>query len=301
MNTYIDGEGSMKYFVAFIFIVLGISLINQSALHATSGAYAALGDSVAAGAGLPSSDTTCKRSTESYTYSVASTVGLPLEHYACSGAKVDEGIYGSQKVGTKLPTQLDQAFAKGKPSLISLTIGANDARWTQFIYQCYYIKCGYKADTLRFKGYLLDLKLELNTAMAKISTLSNGKPPQVILTGYYNPLTKAACSDTEGLTSSEISWLKTRTSSLNSTISSVASKYSYVTYASTSFRGHELCSSEPWVQGLDDPMPFHPTAAGQQAIARSVSAKYKSSDQSTSPKSTRERILDWYNRQKQQY
>ena len=33
------------------------------------------------------------------------------------------------------------------------------------------------------------------------------------------------------------------------------------------FTGHELCSPLPYVQGLGAAAPFHPTAAGQLAIA----------------------------------
>ena len=155
----------MKYIIVAISIILGISLIAVTPLHASSGTYAALGDSVAAGAGLPTSDPICKRSSEAYPYSVASSTGLTLQHFACSGAKVDEGIYGSQKVnGEKLPTQLNQAFEGGTPKLITLTIGANDTPWAQLIRQCYYITCGYKVDTARFKAHLIDLKLELNAA-----------------------------------------------------------------------------------------------------------------------------------------
>ena len=38
------------------------------------------------------------------------------------------------------------------------------------------------------------------------------------------------------------------------------------------FDGHALCSAQPWVQGLNDPNPFHPTAAGELAIAAAVQA-----------------------------
>lgn len=31
-------------------------------------------------------------------------------------------------------------------------------------------------------------------------------------------------------------------------------------------RGHELCTDESWVQGMTDPAPFHPRAAGELAI-----------------------------------
>ena len=33
------------------------------------------------------------------------------------------------------------------------------------------------------------------------------------------------------------------------------------------FAGHQLCTAQPYVQGLSSPAPFHPTAAGQLAIA----------------------------------
>jgi hypothetical protein len=33
------------------------------------------------------------------------------------------------------------------------------------------------------------------------------------------------------------------------------------------FAGHALCDDQPWVQGLSDRYPFHPTAAGEVAIA----------------------------------
>ncbi len=33
------------------------------------------------------------------------------------------------------------------------------------------------------------------------------------------------------------------------------------------FTGHELCTSQPYVQGLSAPAPFHPTVLGQLAIA----------------------------------
>jgi lysophospholipase L1-like esterase len=228
---------------------------------------------------------------------VAQKTGLSLGHYACIGAKADEGIYdGQERGGTEFSAQLDQAFASGTPELITLTIGANDTRWTQFIRQCYYMNCGHSIDTARFNVYLADLKLELNTIMARIHTLSSGSPPQVIVTGYYDPFTSKTCSDTSDLTSREISWLERRISKLNSGIRGTVGKYSYATYAPVSFSGHELCTADTWVQGSTAAMPFHPTAIGQQKIADAVFAKYEPSSQSEEPASYRERLLNWYQR-----
>lgn len=276
-----------------------MSTLLSTTTFAASGSYVALGDSVAAGAGLSTANPLCDRSTDAYPYAVAASTGLSLAHYACTGAKADEGIYDSQEESfATLPAQLDQAFANGTPDLITLTIGANDARWTQFIRQCYYIRCGYSVDTARFNTYLVDLKLELNVIMAKIHSLSNGSPPQVIVTGYYNPLSTVACDNTAGITATETSWLNSRINGLNSAISGTVSKYSYGTFAPVSFAGHGLCSTDSWVQGPSSAMPFHPTSEGQQAIATSILSRYtgQPTQQPDTPLSYRERALNWYER-----
>lgn len=288
----------MKHFIVIALLALGLSALFSTTTLAASGSYAALGDSVAAGAGLGNGDFTCDRTNQAYPYRVASSTGLTLSHYACTGAKADEGIYDSQKTSLViLPSQLEQAYANGTPDLITLTIGANDARWTQFIRQCYYIRCGYDVDTARFGAYLIDLKFEFNIIMAKIHTLSNGQPPQVIVTGYYNPFSSAVCSDTNGITAREATWLTARVNSLNNAISGTVAKYSYGKFAPVSFTGHELCSIDSWVQGPSDTVPFHPTSAGQQAIATSVVSHYSQPSLPTENSiSYRERALNWYDR-----
>ena len=283
-------------------IILSVATLALAALsplqaHAISGTYAALGDSIAAGSGLTNGAAPCYRSTEAYGYTVGTAANLPIHHLACIGAKADEGLYDTQeREGQVLPAQIDQAFAGGAPSLITITIGANDARWTQFIRQCYYITCGYDVDTARYATYIADLKLELNVVMAKIHRLSGGTPPQVIVTGYYQPFGLTACNDTANLTTKEISWLTSRTASLNRAISSTVDKYSFADYAPVNFAGHELCSSNPWVQSPTDSLPFHPTAAGQQAIAAAVIDQYEYPTPPSEMRSYRERALDWLNR-----
>lgn len=290
----------MKYFAVITLLMLGLSVIFSTTTLATSGTYAALGDSVAAGAGLSTTDPICDRSPDAYPSSVAVSTGLALSHYACTGAKADEGIYSKQDTPlATLPAQLDQAYENSSPELITLTIGANDSRWTQFIRQCYYTRCGFGIDTARFNTYLVDLKLELNVIMAKIHRLSDGDPPQVITTGYYSPISITSCTDTEGITTEEARWLSERVNRLNSTISNTTSKYSYAQFAPVDFTGHELCSENSWIQGLSERHPFHPTQSGQQAIASSVVAHYRdelSTPPASETSSYRERTLSWYER-----
>lgn len=242
---------------------------------ATSGTYAALGDSVAAGLGLPAGTSPaghpqCRRSSQAYGQTVASTMGLRLNHAACSGATAGD-LFTKQGVpGPNITAQLDTAFAGGKPGLITITAGANDAHWDEFIRACYATNCSNSATTILANTYLVSLQTKLHVALQSISARSAGSSPTVILTGYYNPLSASCTQFQSNITAEEITWLTAETNALNQTIQNVSRHYSFARFSPVDFTGHDICSSSSWVQGLADPAPFHPTATGQQAIAQSV-------------------------------
>lgn len=250
---------------------------SATAQPARSINYVALGDSVAAGAGLPASasqttnDTTCDRSPQAYPYIIARTYQLNLLHLACSGAKVDEGIYGEQtRASMEIPSQLDVAFATtASPTLMTATIGANDVRWTQFIRQCYAIRCGTSFDDVRAKVYRADLRIELFRMLHQVYTRSGGSPPRVLVSGYYSPINTTECLTSNRFTAEEVMWLNEQTASLNQAIQSIIPYFSFAQYVPIDFTGHELCSADSWVQGVEAEAPVHPTAAGQAAIAQS--------------------------------
>lgn len=258
---------------------LGCNNTASSPAKPTSNTYVALGDSVAAGLGLlpaatgTSTDAQCGRSTAAYPNTVATNLGLPLITAACSGATAGD-LFTKQSVsGPNIAAQLDTAFANGTPKVISITAGANDAHWAEFIRLCYATNCNTSNYTYAYRAYLAVLKAKLTYAFADIYTRSGGKPPKVVVTGYYNPLSTACTTQQQNITSGEISWLTTATASLNQTIQNAAGTYaSFVHYVPVSFAGHDICSSQPWVQGVNDPAPFHPTAAGQAVIAKAVTA-----------------------------
>lgn len=266
--------------VAAVVLAVGFAagLASQQATAASSYQnYVALGDSVAAGAGLPltsnqGEDLLCARSGDAYPHAVAAQLGTQVTQLSCSGAKVDEGIYGKQRVsGPNLEPQLERAFEGGTPDLITITIGANDMRWAQFLRDCYTWRCGSSWDDARVAAYLADLSIELNWTFHKINTLSNGHPPKVVITGYFNPLDPdKTCSDLDGITTKEVNWLNQQHQSMNEVIEYAAAWYDYVQYVPVDFSGHELCSSDPWVQGRADAAPVHPTAEGQRAIAGAI-------------------------------
>lgn len=244
----------------------------------TTGGYVALGDSVAAGSGLTPNaqdDERCERSPLAYPYSVAEELNLALTHIACRGATAGD-LFTKQGVrGPNIDAQLETAFANGRPSLITVTAGANDVHWDDFVRKCYARTCGTTTDTNIAESYQALLEAKLRYALSNIQTRSDDTPPTVILTGYYNPVSMQCTDEQNYVTSDEIRWLNSSLGDLNRTIRTVSADYSFATYAPVSFRGHDICSSDPWVQGLEDPAPFHPTARGQEVIARSILRAYE--------------------------
>jgi lysophospholipase L1-like esterase len=242
-----------------------------------NGIYVALGDSVAAGLGLPrlpGADSACGVSGRAYPAQVARGLNATYLNLACSGATVGDLFTEQHLSGTSrdIEPQLDRAFAGGIPSVITLTAGANDVQWPYFVRKCYVDTCGTSRDDAVAASLREALRYKLTFALSAIDYYSNGQPPQVLVTGYYRPFSTACQRQQSEITRSEITWLHARTHDLNRTIANVAGQYSFAKYVPISFRGHELCTSAPWIQGVDDPAPFHPTAQGQATIARAMLA-----------------------------
>ncbi|HEX8227050.1 MAG TPA: SGNH/GDSL hydrolase family protein [Candidatus Saccharimonadales bacterium] len=243
--------------------------------------YAALGDSVAAGIGLDAkanpkgNDTLCGRSSQAYAKRVSSQTKLPLVHVACSSATAGDLVTKQSINGPNIPAQLTAAYAAGTPTLITITAGANDIRWADFLNACYVSNCATDSTDKAVYGLRGILWTKLNYAFQSINYRSNGNPPTVIVTGYYNPVSPACEGLTNKVTAAEIQWITRTTAELNHTIRLAASDYPFVKFAPVHFTGHDICSSSPWIQGLADAAPFHPTASGQRAIADAVLAAYK--------------------------
>lgn len=245
-----------------------------------SASYVALGDSVAAGLGLPMSlnasaqDTQCGRSPEAYPNIVASRLNLNLTNVACSGATAGD-LFTQQRIsGPNPPAQLSQAFAGGTPQLMTITTGANDAHWAALIRACYATDCTGSVYATLARAYLLSMQTKLSIGLSSLQARSKGSPPEVLITGYYDPLSANCSNQVPRVTPAEITWLRNETTNLNQTIQNVASQFSFAKFVPISFDGHDICSSSPWVQDINASAPFHPTDRGQQAIADAVVQAY---------------------------
>ena len=110
---------------------------------ATSGkTYVALGDSYAAGFGLPLPSTPtgepvpgCEQTTGDYPHILAGQLGLKLTDVACSGATTVDFTHPQDVNGPQPPAQLD-IFKTVQPDLVTITIGGNDLGFTSIATAC---------------------------------------------------------------------------------------------------------------------------------------------------------------------
>ncbi|MEO7617574.1 MAG: SGNH/GDSL hydrolase family protein [Candidatus Saccharibacteria bacterium] len=278
-----------KYGYAGIIILLLIGVGYRAGHHDSkttfltepAGRIVALGDSVAAGVGLKdaSDSSACDRTNQAYSYVAAKALNLSLTSVACSQATLAEGVLGSQTVNQLAePTQLEALFAVKQPDVITLTIGANDAGWIQAFGKCYTGICGTDADTTLVNARLSKVTTNIATTIQMINDHYTGMKPMVLVTGYYQIFPETlttGCSDETGIDASELAWVRAQVTAISTAVKTGLPAANNVKFVQPDFTGHELCSKEPWVQGVADAQPYHPTADGQKSIAILIETEVK--------------------------
>lgn len=266
--------------IVIIVIIVGVLLLNKDTPQKTivneKSYYIALGDSVAAGVGLPtaSDSSACDRTDESYPNLIAKSNNFELLNVACSGASSSAGIVSGQEVNKlMLDPQTSSLTADKKPAIITLTVGANDIRWVNILQKCYTGICGDDIDKSTVTTGLERLESNFKIIFEKIENLYPTEKPKVIMTGYYslfNNEVRSECSESTGIDADEGRFIAESLTELNETINKQADEYNFVHYVDVNFAGHELCSDDPWIQGLAEKAPFHPNENGQAEVARLV-------------------------------
>ena len=233
-----------------------------------------LGDSTAAGAGLPAAprssvaDRTCGRSPDSYAADLAIANGWKALNLACDSATIRDGLLGpQQRNGVQLPAQIAGASLIKKPSVVIVSVGADDLQWSAILAYCAVAaRCDSRATAAYFQQKLAALSTSYLQLLIQLGSLPGH--PKVIINRYYDPFgSDISCVVRPGLTAAKIRTLTTWLTALNQVLARGAAQAGFLS-AQPSFAGHQLCSPQPYVQGLADPAPFHPTTAGQLAIAR---------------------------------
>ena len=230
-----------------------------------------IGDSTAAGAGLALAPgptaRACGRSADSYAEDLSSVNRWKVLNLACDGATISHGLLGPQvHNGVRLLPQLAQAERASRASVIIVSVGADDLNWAAVLRYCSVTpNCNDKATQAYFQQQLASFSKDYLDLLSRLAALP--ARPQVIINRYYNPFgTQPGCLATAGLTTANLQTLTSRLATLNAVLAKGAAQFRFSS-PQPDFSGHELCSTQPYVQGLGAAAPFHPTAAGQLAIA----------------------------------
>ncbi|MGN6796100.1 MAG: SGNH/GDSL hydrolase family protein [Streptosporangiaceae bacterium] len=231
-----------------------------------------MGDSTAAGIGNPRPahpsklDVACGRSAASYAVDLGQINNWKVLNLACSGATIPAGILGPQGMpGATAPAQFGEAKKATKATYVIVSIGADDLGWSALLQLCAVTTCDDKASTAYFQQQLASFTVEYYQLLRRLAALPSN--PAVLVNLYYNPFdTTAHCLDGVGLTPDKENSLIRLLSALNNVLENGARETGLVAVR-PDFAGHAICDPQPYVQGLHGRAPFHPTVAGQLAIA----------------------------------
>lgn len=233
---------------------------------------AVVGDSTAAGLGNrpveggTADDKACGRSEDAFAVVLAQVNAWSVTNLACSGATIRNGLLGPQLVGERqLPAQLD-ARAVAEAQVVIVSVGANDVQWTTLLQICAISpSCSNNAEQAFFQQQLAGFSTDYLQLLDQLQLLPNH--PLVVINLYYDPVPGSVqCLAKQGITPEKQKTLQADLTALNTVLAGGAKTADFVT-ARPDFSGHGLCSSLPYVQGMKDAAPFHPTPSGALAIA----------------------------------
>ncbi|WP_406289386.1 SGNH/GDSL hydrolase family protein [Embleya sp. NBC_00896] len=259
--------------------------------------YAALGDSYAAGAGIPDvSAGACLRSNHNFGSVVAASLGVTdYSDVTCSGAKVLD------LTAPQVSAEPQLNAVDSDTDLVTLGIGGNDLSASplgvvEVILKCILVSGSdplgapchnqyadrhfdfgtlswvYENDALA--AAITATAPQLASALQAIHTKAPGA--KIVLVGYPSvvPDNEWTCFGRQPLAIGDVAYLRGILTQLNGMLATTAAANgtTYIDTATPS-KGHDVCSDQPWVEGLipgSPTVPFHPNAAGESAMAKAV-------------------------------
>jgi len=207
---------------------------------------------------------------------------------ACDSATIAQGLLGPQPLGAgQIPAQIDSLDQVDNPTVVIVSVGADDLQWSAILAYCAVsTQCDSRASNAYFQQKLAQFSTDYLQLLIQLGSLPGH--PRVIINRYYDPFgSNVSCITQRGLTAAKVATITTWLAALNNVLAKGAAQFGFLS-PQPSFTGHTLCSPLPYVQGLSDAAPFHPTALGQLAIALAdeaslASAPAPSPTPSTSP------------------
>jgi len=231
---------------------------------ATAQQYVALGDSYSSGVGTRvfyEEPGECYRSPDAYGPKIAAAKGYTLNFEACSGAKTTD-------VNANQLSHLSSGT-----SLVTITIGGNDAGFSNVIINCalYYFTCG---GAIKEANEFIETKLPalLEATYKEIS--SRATTALVVVLGYPKLFTKEGTTcNVNFLTSENEKKMNVSAELLDKVIKAraEAAKFTFVN-PTVPFESHEVCASVEWLNGQSNPLmeSYHPNVSGQAELTSLV-------------------------------
>ncbi|MEV0366845.1 SGNH/GDSL hydrolase family protein [Nocardia fusca] len=247
------------------------------------GTYVALGDSFAAGPGMPPFDNeNCERSQHNYGHLVARALGVARYTDVTCGGAVTESLSTAQKTG--VAPQLDSVSPD--TDLITVTLGGNDAGFIEVLTTCgvlglasvvpdpcrtYYTRTGVDELARRLTE---DVAPKLQAAFDAIRARA---PHAVIIATTYPHIfpESGQCWPAIPFAAGDMPWLAAVQRSLNAMIAAAATRAdALVADVFANSAEHNACQPAEvrWVEPLNGAVaaPAHPNHTGMAEIAAAV-------------------------------
>ncbi|MBW8486843.1 SGNH/GDSL hydrolase family protein [Actinomadura parmotrematis] len=225
-------------------------LAGPAPAGAASPEYVALGDSYSSGTGTsPYIDLLCTRSSAAYPVLYAAAhPGTSLKFVACGGATIPDVVS-------------DQLSAlSANTTLVTLSIGGNDSGFASTMLSCQYgttATCTSALDKGR-DFFENQLPGQLDSLYAQV----RARAPQakVVIVGYPR-LFKSGGLCLGGLSAAKRALLNQAADDMSEVIAGRAAAAGFAfADARTTFAGHEICTTSPWI----DSATVHPNATGHR-------------------------------------
>ncbi|MDH6116116.1 SGNH/GDSL hydrolase family protein [Kitasatospora sp. GAS204B] len=288
--------------------LIGLSANSAGADTSAYNSYVALGDSYAAGAGVPGQSAgLCLRSDHNYGHLVAAALGTgSYTDVTCSAAKIKD-ITGSQyDAFIKVNDPQLNALSPGT-ELVTLGIGGNDLGTSDLgiadviatciggavvnpagtpckdVYEHGHWAWDWSSASFTWQYGEDTLVDRINGAAPQLASVLqqiHAKAPgaKVLLVGYPSvlPADASTCAGRQPVTVGDVAYLHGILDQVNTMLADTAAANG-ATYVDTATptTGHDVCSDDRWVEGAlpgSPAVPFHPNATGEQAMANAVLA-----------------------------
>jgi len=229
--------------------------------------YVALGDSYSSGTGTRdySLNSGCQRGPYAYPALVkADRPNTTLTFVACSGAKTTDVL--SNQVGS----------LSASTTIVTITIGGNDAGFSSVITQCAYPLVSCNSNITTAQSYISNtLPGRLDSVYSQIRTRAPNAT--VVVLGYPRLFMGVDCNAGTFFSTDEMTKLNATADLLKNVTAARAAAHGFTFKdAIPSFTGHAVCSSTEWLNGLSNPIgdSYHPNRTGHrsgyEALVRQV-------------------------------